>query len=43
MKYEITYSSPTKTWVVWSVGRYGAVVVKTFKQEAAARKWVARQ
>jgi hypothetical protein len=43
MKYEVTYNKVKNVWCVWSVGKYGAEIVKTFKRESAAREWIQRQ
>jgi hypothetical protein len=43
MKYEIQFHPLSKTWKVWRIWNNGAEIVKSFKSEAAARSWIARQ
>lgn len=44
MQYDIHYNHLTNTWVIWAITDNGATqyIIKRFKTEAAARKWVAR-
>lgn len=41
MKYEVQYNPARKIWVVWKIYTNGAEIVKTFKTENAARKYIA--
>lgn len=42
MKYDVTYNRARNLWMVWRVWNNGnAEVVKTFKTETGARKWIA--
>ena len=43
MKYQITYNSAHKVWAVWRVIGQNAEVVKTFKTEASAQRWIEKQ
>lgn len=43
MKYDINYNPVRKLWTVWRIHKFGAEIVKAFKTEAAARRWVERQ
>jgi len=43
MKYEVQYNPARKVWMIWKVCGYNAEVVKTFKTETSARKWVEKQ
>lgn len=43
MKYDIIFNPARKIWMVWKSSPFGGEVVKTFKTEAAARRWVERQ
>ena len=44
MKYEITFNRARKVWMVWRVSANGsAEVVKSFKTQSGAEKWVAKQ
>ena len=44
MRYDVTFNGCLRCWMVWRVAMNGsATVVRTFKTEAAARSWVAKQ
>lgn len=43
MKYSINYNRARNIWMVWRLGTYGGEVVKTFKTEQGAIKWVSKQ
>ena len=43
MRYEKQYNRARNEWWVYSVGTAGAVLVKTFKTEAAADRWIKKQ
>ena len=42
MKYEILCHPITKVWEVWETRGYTSEIVKRFKTQAAAERWVAR-
>jgi hypothetical protein len=41
MKYEITFNPVRKLYCIWACGTHGAELVKTFKTENAAKRWIA--
>ena len=43
MKYQITYNGARKVWMVWCVIGQNAEVVKTFKSEVSAQRWIEKQ
>jgi len=40
MKYEVIFNPVRKLYCVWGVGTRGAELVKTFKTESAAKRWI---
>ena len=40
MRYEITFNPVRKLFCIWACGNQGAELVKTFKTENAARRWI---
>ena len=44
MKYQIQFNPARKMWIVWRVSLNGsAEVIKNFKTQSGAEKWVAKQ
>ena len=40
MKYEVTFNPVRKLYCIWACGAHGAELVKTFKTESAAKRWI---
>lgn len=43
MSYQIMYNRVRNVWTVWRVIGQNAEIVKTFKSEASAQRWIAKQ
>lgn len=44
MKFEIIFNKVTNTWNVWRISQNGnAEIVRHFKSEQAAKKWITKQ
>lgn len=43
MKYQMNYNPCRKIWTVWCITDNNAEIVKTFKTETAAKKWIEKQ
>lgn len=41
MKHEITFNPVRKLYCIWACDAHGAELVKTFKTESAAKRWIA--
>ena len=42
MKYELQYNPARKVWVVWRIAGSTAEIIKAFKTETAAKKYIGR-